>query len=418
MLTRYFLRLCSATLCGVFLGAVAAAVIADEHAAADHHQALDAHSGAVQNATGPHGGRLLQQGDTRLELALIEAGAAPVYRAWITQGGAPVRDATLTVDLTRLGGAVNRLAFVDQGEYWVSQGSVAEPHSFDVAVTLQIGDQAHSWQWSSYEGRVVINARQAAQSGIRTKAVGAGVIARHVQTYGRLVTPVDKTVRVRARFQGVIDAVNVNLGDAVKQGEVLAYVESNDSLRSYPVRAPIDGIVQQRMANTGEVTGDQPLFVLVNHEQLWAEFQIFPNQRSAVKVNQTVHINHNGHIHTSAIASITPSLPGEPYVLARAVVPNTQADMAPGDLVSGRIEIERIAAPIVVENAALQSFRDWQVVFVNVGTQYEARPLVLGATDGQLTEVRAGLRAHDQYVFENSYLVKADILKTGASHDH
>ena len=39
-------------------------------------------------------------------------------------------------------------------------------------------------------------------------------------------------------------------------------------------------------------------------------------------------------------------------------------------------------------------------------------------SDGNLTEVLGGLQAGDRYVVENSYLIKADIEKSGASHDH
>jgi len=66
----------------------------------------------------------------------------------------------------------------------------------------------------------------------------------------------------------------------------------------------------------------------------------------------------------------------------------------------------------------LQSFRDWTVVFIQIGDTYEIRPLELGRSDGRYTEVLNGLNAGDRYVVENSYLIKADIEKSGASHDH
>jgi cobalt-zinc-cadmium efflux system membrane fusion protein len=71
-----------------------------------------------------------------------------------------------------------------------------------------------------------------------------------------------------------------------------------------------------------------------------------------------------------------------------------------------------------VEHRALQSFRDWSVVFIQVDATYEIRPLELGRSDGTLTEVLDGLQVGDRYVVDNSYLIKADIEKSGASHDH
>ena len=73
---------------------------------------------------------------------------------------------------------------------------------------------------------------------------------------------------------------------------------------------------------------------------------------------------------------------------------------------------------LVVPLASLQTFRDWDVVFVRFGDDYEIRPLELGRRDGVNVEVLSGLKAGDPVVVAQSYIVKADIEKSGASHDH
>ena len=97
---------------------------------------------------------------------------------------------------------------------------------------------------------------------------------------------------------------------------------------------------------------------------------------------------------------------------------NPDGALSPGLLVAGDIVVETFDVPLAVENRALQSFRDWSVVFIQVDDTYEIRPLELGTSDGTLTEVLEGLQAGDRYVVDNSYLIKADIEKSGASHDH
>jgi len=66
----------------------------------------------------------------------------------------------------------------------------------------------------------------------------------------------------------------------------------------------------------------------------------------------------------------------------------------------------------------LQGFRDFDVVYAKVGDTYEVRMLELGRNDDNYVEVLGGLSAGEVYVTDNSYLVKADIEKSGASHDH
>ena len=67
---------------------------------------------------------------------------------------------------------------------------------------------------------------------------------------------------------------------------------------------------------------------------------------------------------------------------------------------------------------ALQKFRDFTVVFAKYGDTYEVRMLKLGVNNGEWVEVLEGLKPGTEYVTNNSFLIKADIEKSGASHDH
>lgn len=53
-----------------------------------------------------------------------------------------------------------------------------------------------------------------------------------------------------------------------------------------------------------------------------------------------------------------------------------------------------------------------------MGGYFEARPLVLGRRDNSYVEVLEGIQAGEKYAAGNSFLIKADIGKAGATHDH
>ena len=105
-------------------------------------------------------------------------------------------------------------------------------------------------------------------------------------------------------------------------------------------------------------------------------------------------------------------------MLARATIANADGQWRPGSAVKARITVDLQPTALVVPLAGLQKFRDWDVVFIRVGDDYEVRPVTLGKRDATRVEVLDGLKAGDQVVIEQSYLVKADIEKSGASHDH
>jgi len=74
--------------------------------------------------------------------------------------------------------------------------------------------------------------------------------------------------------------------------------------------------------------------------------------------------------------------------------------------------------PMVVREDALQTYRDWDVVFLRVGDDFEVRPLELGEKFNGFVEVKSGLKVGQKYAAGNSYLIKAELGKSGASHDH
>ena len=368
---------------------------------------------------GPNGGRLLQDGAVTLELAIHERGVPPEYRAWISRDGEAVtQGAELIVELTRLGGPVDRFTFTHQGDYWLGEGVVEEPHSFDVTANLTLAGQYHQWTWESHEGRTEISAAMAQQAGIGTRAAGPATIERRMTSYGRLVADPEAITHIKARFPGLVKRVAASLGDTVQDGALLATIESNESLQTYPIRSPFDGTVTQRNINAGELAEGQSLFSVANLDTLWAELKIFPGQRQEILVGQTVRIESEGDQYQTSIDHLLPSSNNAPFVLARAEIDNAQGTLTPGQLVSADIVVERVDVPLAVDNRALQAFRDWTVVFIQIGDSYEIRPLELGRSDGRFTEVLSGLNPGDTYVVENSYLIKADIEKSGASHDH
>jgi cobalt-zinc-cadmium efflux system membrane fusion protein len=77
-----------------------------------------------------------------------------------------------------------------------------------------------------------------------------------------------------------------------------------------------------------------------------------------------------------------------------------------------------VTAPVVVDAEAIQTFRDWSVVYVKYGDTFEARPLELGNRSNRWIEVVAGLSPGEEYVSRNSFALKAELGKEGASHDH
>ncbi len=371
---------------------------------------------------GPNNGILLTDGDFVLELAIFEAGVPPEYRAWVANGGMTLEpsDVDLEVRLTRLGNVVDQIDFRPESDYLRGDTVIYEPHSFTVSVDATYGGRSHGWEYDSFEGRTQISAQMAEAFGIETMLAGPVVLEEAVTVYGNIVPNTERVRDVRARFDGAIRSVDVSLGEIVRQGQALATVESNESLNAYTIEAPIGGVVTERIANGGEQTAGRSLFTIVDTSSVWAELAVFPGNRAQVFVGADVSIAPatGGESIMGTISYINVLTAANQAVIARVVLNNSDGGWLPGTYVTAEVQVGTYEVPLAVRRNALQSFRDFTVVYAQIGDEYEVRMLDLGRQAGDWAEVLGGLDPGTRYVIENSYVIKADIEKAGATHDH
>lgn len=283
----------------------------------------------------------------------------------------------------------------------------------------QAGDHKHQQHADHQEhGHTEIDSDTAKRAGIKSAYAGPQLLRQGVRCFGRLTLGPEHTSHVRARFPGVITSVEVNLGDRVNSGDLLAVVESNQSLKKYQLRASIAGTVTQRHANIGDTTQQRVLFSIAKMDALWAELRVFPEQQKVVAVNQSVNVAIGGRYYQTTIAHLIPAPHGKPYVIARAQLKGPIAAMYPGLMVEAKVATHEWPVQVAVKNNALHSLHNQIGVFVKNKNQYEFVPLELGLKGDQFTEVVSGLPANTEYVAGNSYLVKADIQKSEAAHEH
>lgn len=372
---------------------------------------------------GPHRGRLLKDKDFAVEITIFETGVPPEFHVFAYEDGKPVspEKVELLIELTRLDGTVNRFSFKPASDYLEGDGEVVEPHSFDVHVSASYDGKKSAWDYSSYEGRTTINAGMAQQSGIEVEPAGPAILEETLDAIGRVDLAPGAQAILRARFPGQVIAVHKTVGDQVTAGEPLARIESNESLQQYDVTSPMDGVVLERNASIGNVADDEALFVVGDLTRLQVDFHIFPKDLHRVSPGQDVMITSIDD-RLTATAKLQTLLPTKELetqtVIARVLLSNPEKTWLPGMTVRGDIVVNREEIPLAVRTEALQRFRDFTVVFARVDETYEVRMLELGRQSPEWIEVLGGIKPGQDYVTQNSFLIKADVEKSGASHDH
>ena len=381
---------------------------------ADHHE--------EEPEKGEHHGRLLKDGDFVLELAIVEVGVPPEFRVWIMNDGKPVKpeDVSLVVTLTRLGNVIDTINFSPQADFLRGGMEIYEPHSFMVTIKADHQGKKHQWQYDNFEGRTRIESAMAEAMEIQTEIAGEATLVETIEAFGKLVPQPDAERNISARFESEITKVHARLGQAVTAGDKLITINSNESLKSFTIKSPINGVVTNQVANPGEQSSGRILMSIVDTSKLTAELSVFSvdRKRVAVGAEVTLHVNGQEAALTGRVNAIDAQLKTNQASTVRVEINNADSTLSAGQFITGDIEVSRYAVPLAVKRVGLQAFRDFTVVYAKVGDEYEVRMLELGREAGEWVEVLGGLNSGTEYVTENSFIIKADIEKSGASHDH
>jgi cobalt-zinc-cadmium efflux system membrane fusion protein len=259
-------------------------------------------------------------------------------------------------------------------------------------------------------------------SGVTIETAGPATIKRTIKAYGTIIPNEERLSEIIPRFPGIVRDVRKRLGDAVEKDELLAVVESNESLQRYEVHSPLRGtVVQRNIAPGGYAREGDVIFTVADLGSVWVDLHIARRDAAELKLQQKVLISDEvSQLHSDSVVSyIAPfGIESTQTVIARAAIPNSEGKWKIGFFVNGEILVEEKSVPVAVKTSAIQTFRDWEVVFMRDGSLFEIAILELGLRDQNWAEVLSGIKPDQRYATEHSFIVKADIGKSGASHDH
>ncbi len=190
----------------------------------------------------------------------------------------------------------------------------------------------------------------------------------------------------------------------------------------YEIRSPLDGVVTDKQVSQGQVVDAlEKIFEVADLSSVWVEMMIYAKDIATVKTDQKVTVKALAFdAQATGTISYVGALVGEKSrtAMARLVLDNADGIWLAGLPVNVELISDEVAVPLAVSVEGIQTLRDSTVVFGRYGEYFEARPLELGRRDDKYVEVLQGLNAGDKYAAGNSFLIKADIGKAGATHAH
>lgn len=269
-------------------------------------------------------------------------------------------------------------------------------------------------------GAIRLSPEQLKATEIGIATAGPISIRETLPLYGVIAPNAERMRDITARFPGVIRSVSKKVGDAVRQGESLASVESNESLQTYSIAAPLSGVVAARNANPGEQTGEKMLFTVADLSTVWVELSLFPRDVAKVRLGQSVRVKSAdaGLQADGKVVYVAPfGQSANQTLTARVLLDNSERRWAPGLYVSAEVTLAETEVPLAIHSEAVQMLDGHSSVFVKDKAGFTAHEVKLGRRDSETVEVLSGLNVGDTYVTANSFVLKAELLKSQASDE-
>src|SRR6202048_4336274 len=312
-------------------------------------------------------------------------------------------------------GSIRYLVFILVAAALVYGGyPVVYPATTKTAATEKAEKEEHS-------DSVVLSDAKVSAAGIELAKASPGVLHDSLLLNGMVQPNQESLVQVTPRFPGIVRDVRKRIGDRVQKGDVLAIVESNQSLTPYELKAALAGTVIDRQTTLGEYVSEQkPAFVIADLSTVWVDFSVYRRDLTRVNIGDQVFIDPaDGRPAIEAkVTYLSPVGSSDTQsALARAIVPNSDQRLRTGLFITSRLILSAKQVGVAGKIPALETIKNRTVVFVRNGEKFEARDVEIGERDSEFVGITFGVLEGDVYAARNSFIVKAELAKGGADND-
>lgn len=271
---------------------------------------------------------------------------------------------------------------------------------------------------------VKLNGTEIKELGIVLSKVGPQNIELYNDLTGEVVSDPDQLAHIVPRFNGIVKNVFKKIGDRVKKNEVIAVIESNESLTTYDVESSIDGVVLNMHLTPGELIGDDDHVVTIaDLNSVWAELNVYQKDLQKIKINQKVelYVDILEKTVSGKIFYLSPTVDEHTRTaIARVRLNNYNGYWKPGMFLNARVLIDKVPVEKAISLSSIQNYDGEKVVFVKNENGFVPRVVTIGKVNSNFVEILKGLEDGETYVAEGAFVIKSELLKEsfGGGHSH
>jgi membrane fusion protein, heavy metal efflux system len=193
-------------------------------------------------------------------------------------------------------------------------------------------------------------------------------------------------------------------------------------LTRYEVVAPSAGTVIEKHLVVGEpLKDDTEVCVVADLSTVWVDLNVSAKDVPLVRKGQRVTITAGAAMPAAegTLGYIGPRVSEETRtVVTRLVLPNPDGRWRPGLFVTATIAVGDTPVSVFIPKTAIQTIEGKPTVFVQTPEGFEPRSVTTGRANATHVEITAGLQAGEPYATTETFIVKAELGKGSAEHDH
>lgn len=276
-------------------------------------------------------------------------------------------------------------------------------------------------------GTITVAPEALKNAGIQVARVEKRAMTDLIMLPARIDLDPGRVARATVVLDGRVTEVSVEVGQEVRQGDVLARVETPETLEDpAPVRSPRDGVIIERKVSLGDhADHTSPLFTIADLGVVWAMLDVPQLHAAELKVGQSLELFDPSGA-TAAARRATDSTwtarvtnlgneanPDSLTVAVRLEVPNADGRLRPGMKLFARFLSGRSHEATVVPETAVQTIENRAVIFVpgSAAGEFLCHRVQIGMTRGGWTEVTEGIKPGEAVVTRGSFVLKSELLK-------
>ncbi len=197
--------------------------------------------------------------------------------------------------------------------------------------------------------------------------------------------------------------------------------EPDMNVARYELTAPNSGRIVAKHMTPGEKVGtDASVYTIADLSTVWLNISIYVQYSDMIEEGQNVTVHIGDRTATGVVDYISAVVSeSSRTVAARVILDNSDGSWRPGEFVTARVETGKAHATRIVPVGAIQTFEGNTVVFIQDHDGIEPVKVTLGRKNDVNVELLGDdIALGTPIVVTNSFLMKAELGKGSAGHDH